>query len=269
MNDAPTTSGAHGDAATPVLACRALNVCYGARQVLAGVDLALPGPGVTALIGPSGCGKSTLLHAFDRMLDFVPDARVGGRVELHGEDVYAPGVDATSVRRRIGLVHQRPTPLPFSIEKNVAFPLQEHGVKDASERRARVEQALVDVGLWDDVKDRLRAPATSLSGGQQQRLCIARAIALRPEALLLDEPTSALDPASGARVEETLRALAARLPVLLVTHALPQARRVADVVAFLHVEGGVGRLVEAGPVVEIFERPRDERTRDYVAGRFG
>ncbi len=249
---------------TTVLSVENLCVAYAGIPVLAGVTLAIDGPSILAVIGPSGCGKSTMLHALNRMLDLVPGARVSGCVVLGGDDVLADDADVTQIRRRIGLVHQRPTPLPFSIEKNFALPLREHGVSDRHERAARTETALRAVGLWTEVKDRLRAHAASLSVGQQQRLCIARAIALEPAVLLLDEPTSSLDPISSARVEETVLELAMTLPILFVTHALPQARRVAHRTAFLDCEAGVGRLVEIGATQQVFDAPVHARTRQYV-----
>ena len=246
-----------------------LSVRYRERAVLKDVHLSLGERGVSALIGPSGCGKSTLLFALNRLLDLVPGAVVSGSVRLKDTDVLAASTDVTAVRRKIGMVFQRPVPFAFSIEKNIAFPLREHGITDRAEVRARVERALVDVGLWDEVKDDLSRPATALSGGQQQRLCIARAVALEPQVLLLDEPTSALDPGAAARVEELIVTLGARYPILIVTHNLAQARRIAADTAFLYVVDGVGTVIEAAKTTEIFGNPRDTRTRDYVVGRFG
>ncbi len=221
--------------------------------------------GVTALIGPSGCGKSTLLRCLNRMNDVVPGFSLTGEVLLDGEDMYAPAADPVAVRRRVGMVFQRSNPFPSSIFDNVAYGIRLHGKVARPELELAVEEALRAAALWDEVKDRLDEPAGGLSGGQQQRLCIARALAVRPEVLLFDEPASALDPLSTQRVEELVLELGRRLTVVIVTHNLQQASRVADRTAFLlH-----GRLVEYGPTVEMFTTPRHAATEAYISGRFG
>ncbi|WP_042501952.1 phosphate ABC transporter ATP-binding protein PstB [Thermaerobacter marianensis] len=248
------------------LSVRGLSAWYGDRKVLHGVNLEVGAKAITAIIGPSGCGKSTLIRCLNRMHEVVPGARVEGSVYVDGADIYAPGVDPVVVRRRIGMVFQRPTPFPtMSIFDNVASGLRLGGRLPKSQLAERVEQALRAAALWDEVKDRLNAPATALSGGQQQRLCIARALAVDPEVLLLDEPTSALDPAATARIEDLITELKQRYTIVIVTHNMQQAARVADRTAFFLN----GELIEYGPTSEIFTRPRDKRTEDYITGRFG
>jgi len=242
---------------------RRLSVSYDGRQALKGVSLRIPRFKVTAVIGPSGCGKSTLLRCFNRMNDLIPGSRVEGEVLFEGENIYDRGADVTALRRRVGMVFQKPNPFPKSIFENVAFGLRIHGYR--KDLRERVETALRKAALWDEVRDRLSAPAHTLSGGQQQRLCIARALALEPEVLLMDEPTSALDPAAAARIEDLIAQLKESFTVVVVTHNMQQAARIADYTAFLLD----GELVEWGPTVEIFTRPRDRRTEEYVTGRFG
>jgi phosphate transport system ATP-binding protein len=242
-----------------------LRVFYGDTEAVKGVSFGLPEHSVTALIGPSGCGKSTVLRALDRMHDEVPEARVLGRVLLDGEDVYAPHVDAIEVRRRIGMVFQKPNPFPKSIFDNVAFGLRVSGMRGRAAIAERVEQALRHAALWDEVEDRLGESALGLSGGQQQRLCIARALAVRPEVLLLDEPTSALDPIATEAIEALIARLRGEVTMAIVTHSLAQARRVADHVAFFYL----GELVEHGKAREVLEHPREERTSAYVGGRVG
>ena len=248
------------------LAIRELSAWYGDRQVLHSVELDVQARAITAIIGPSGCGKSTLIRCLNRMHEVVPGARVQGSVHLDGADIYGPGVDPVVVRRRIGMVFQRPTPFPtMSVFDNVASGLRLGGRLPKGQLAERVEQALRAAALWDEVKDRLQAPATALSGGQQQRLCIARALAVDPEVLLMDEPTSALDPAATARIEDLITELKQRYTIVIVTHNMQQAARVADRTAFFLD----GRLIEYGPTSEIFTRPRDRRTEDYITGRFG
>jgi len=238
---------------------------YGAAVAVRDVSMTIPAQGVTAFIGPSGCGKSTILRCFNRMNDVIGNFSLSGRVLLDGEDVNAPGTDPTSVRRRVGMVFQRSNPFPSSIFDNVAYGLKLRGGLSEAELELRVEAALRAAVLWDEVKDRLDANASSLSGGQQQRLCIARALAVEPEVLLFDEPASALDPISTARVEELVLELGRRLTVVIVTHNLQQATRVADRTAFFLL----GRLVEYGPTLELFTRPQQPETEAYVSGRFG
>ncbi len=242
-----------------------LSCFYGEKQVVHDVSMAIPQRGVTAFIGPSGCGKSTILRCLNRMNDVVPGFSMAGRVTLDGEDIYLAGADPVGVRRRVGMVFQRSNPFPSSIFDNVAYGLRLlHRLSEAKLELA-VETALRAAALWDEVKDRLDWPASRLSGGQQQRLCIARALAVAPEVLLFDEPASALDPISAASVEELVLGLGERLTVVIVTHNLQQASRVADRTAFFLA----GRLVEYGPTVDLFTNPRDERTEAYVSGRFG
>ncbi len=222
---------------------------------------------VTAIIGPSGCGKTTFIRCFNRMNDVVPTFTLEGKLLYHGQDLYGPGVDAADVRRRIGMVFQRPNPFPKSIYDNVAFGLRISGMKDDLD--GRIERALQRAALWDEVKNRLKKSALSLSGGQQQRLCIARALAVEPEVILLDEPASALDPISTAAIEDLMHELKTDYTLVIVTHNMQQAARVADMTAFFTLEDGSGTLVEYDETPTIFTHPADKRTEDYVTGRFG
>lgn len=224
---------------------------------------------VTALIGPSGCGKTSLLSCLNRLSDLVPGCRVEGCVVLDGEDIRAPQIDVQVLRRRVGMIFQKPNPFPLSIRRNLEMPLKEHGVRNRAELDERVWRALADVGLWEEVKDRLDRPALALSGGQQQRLCIARALALRPEVLLMDEPCSALDPLSSAIVEDLIASLRGRYTVVIVTHNLAQARRIANYAGFFWVKDRAGALIEFDLCHRIFEAPRHELTAAYVGGRRG
>jgi phosphate transport system ATP-binding protein len=252
------------------LETRKLTVAYGAFTAVRDISLAAAEHRVTALIGPSGSGKSTVLRALNRMHDATPNARVTGDVLLDGQSIYAPNVDPIDVRRRIGMVFQRPNPFAKSIFDNVAYGLGFGDRPPQQEVAERVEGALRDAGLWGEVKDRLHRSALSLSGGQQQRLCIARALAVRPEILLMDEPTSALDPIATLRVEELMRELIKRYTIIIVTHNMQQAARVSDVTAFMLMdEHRAGVLVEVGPTTQIFTNPRDPRTEDYITGRVG
>jgi phosphate transport system ATP-binding protein len=254
-----------GTAALPRFELEGLSCFYGEKQAAFDVTMEIPAKGVTAFIGPSGCGKSTILRCLNRMNDVVPGFSLRGRVTLDGEDINHAGTDPVAVRRRVGMVFQRSNPFPSSIFDNVAYGLRLlHRLSEAKLELA-VETALRSAALWDEVKDRLDASASRLSGGQQQRLCIARALAVAPEVLLFDEPASALDPISTQRVEELVLELANTLTVVIVTHNLQQASRVADRTGFfLH-----GRLIEYGPTVDLFTNPRDERTEAYISGRFG
>ena len=238
---------------------------YGDFQALKAVDLDMPKQRVTALIGPSGCGKSTFLRWINRMNDAIPSARASGTLELHGIDLLDRKRDVVDLRRRIGMVFQKPNPFPKSVADNVLFGVRLHHKPSRDEAEQTVERCLREVGLWDEVKDRLRASALSLSGGQQQRLCIARALAVGPEVVLMDEPTSALDPKSTQRIEDLITALREHYTIVIVTHNMQQAHRVSDVTAFFFE----GVLVESGPTQQVFEAPAEARTRDYVAGRFG
>ena len=242
-----------------------LNVWYGDNHVLQDVKLAIPEGCITAIIGPSGCGKTTLLKSLNRMVELIEGARVEGRVLLDGRDIYDSDMDPAELRRRVGMVFQKPNPLPMSIYDNVAYGLRVRGIDDRAILDEAVEEALERAGLWSEVKERLRDSAFNLSIGQQQRLCIARALAVGPDVLLLDEPCSSLDPISTSRIESLLTRLKNDLTLVIVTHNLQQARRIADYTAFLYM----GRLVEMAPTEEIFQNPREELTRNYIEGRFG
>jgi phosphate transport system ATP-binding protein len=256
---------------TPVkVEARDLGLYYGRYQAVGDIDMAVRANQVTAIIGPSGCGKSTVLRCFNRMNDLVPSARVTGRVLLDGEDIYAVGMDVVDVRRRVGMVFQRPNPFPKSIYDNVAYGPKLYGIGKRSLLDEIVERSLRQVGLWDEVKDDLRQNATSLSGGQQQRLCIARALAVEPDVILMDEPASALDPIATYRIEELIREMVKDVTIIIVTHNMQQAARVSDYTAFFMVnENRMGYLVEYGPTTQIFTNPKDKKTEDYISGRFG
>jgi phosphate transport system ATP-binding protein len=248
-----------------------VSVFYGSKQALTGVNLAIRRGQVTALIGPSGCGKTTFLRSLNRMNDSVPAFRIEGQILYHGHDIYGSDVDQVEVRRRIGMVFQKPNPFPKSIYDNVAWAPRNLGMRAGLDER--VEKALRGAALWDEVKDRIKDSALGLSGGQQQRLCIARAIAIEPDVLLLDEPASALDPIATGAIEELVHTLKGRFTIVIVTHNMQQAARVADRTAFFSLEssqvGAVGTLIEFDDTARIFGDPRDPRTRDYVNGRFG
>ena len=259
--------------AAPLFELEDVTIGYGEQTAIEGVSLGIPSRSITAFIGPSGCGKSTLLRALNRMNDLIPGARIDGSVRYHGTDLYGQSVDPVLVRRAIGMVFQKPNPFPKSIYDNVAFGLRVAGrTEDLDDR---VQHALQQAALWDEVKGDLKKRATALSGGQQQRLCIARAIATEPDTILMDEPCSALDPIATARIEELLRELRETYTIVLVTHNMQQAIRVSDQTAFFTTivdeveETRAGTLVEYRPTVELFAEPRDQRTADYVAGRFG
>jgi len=253
----------------PCLVVRDLAVTYGAKPALRGVNLAVHRDCITAVIGPSGCGKSTFLTCLNRMTDLVPGCAVTGRVELDQADITNGTVNLIALRRRVGMIFQKPNPLPLSIRKNLTFPLRQHGLRSRTERDAEAEIALRRVGLWDEVKDRLNAPASCLSGGQQQRLCIARALALDPEVLLMDEPCSALDPIASGVVEDLIASLRGKYTVVVVTHNLAQARRIADDVAMFWVSDGAGTVVESGTARQVFESPGSEITAAYLRGERG
>jgi len=244
------------------ISVRNLSVHYGELQVLKDVSLDIPAKRITVVIGPSGCGKSTFLKSLNRLLDTAEGARVRGQVLVDGEDIYAPRTEVTRVRQKMGLLSQKPQVLPMSIHDNVAYGPRIHGLRSKKELDRRVEHYLKVAGLWEEVKDRLREPASALSVGQQQRLCLARGLAVEPEIILGDEPTSALDPQSSQNVERRLMELKRDYTVVVVTHILRQARRVADYLAFLYL----GELVEHGPAAEVFANPRDPRTRAYLTG---
>ena len=245
------------------LEARQLSVLYGESRAVKSISLAIPDRKVVAFIGPSGCGKSTLLRCFNRMNDLIPGARVEGEALFQGDNLYGSGVDAVEVRRRIGMVFQKPNPFPKTIYDNVAFGPRINGLRGNMDEL--VEQSLRHAALWDEVKDRLHAPALALSGGQQQRLCIARALAVRPEILLMDEPASALDPIATQRIEELIYDLKKDYTLVIVTHNMQQAARVSDYTAFFWL----GKLVEFGRTEQIFTTPKEKLTEDYITGRFG
>ncbi len=248
-----------------VLAARELDFFYGASQALRHITIQIPANQVTALIGPSGCGKSTFLRAINRMNDLIPAARAAGSLTFRGREIYAPGVDVTALRRQIGMVFQKPNPFPMSIYDNVAYGPRTHGTRDRAKLDAIVEESLRAAAIWDEVKDRLRKSALGLSGGQQQRLCIARALAVRPEVLLMDEATSALDPVSTAKIEDLILELRERFTIVMVTHNMQQAARISDKTAFFLL----GELVEYTATDRLFSMPKDRRTEEYITGRFG
>ena len=251
------------------LEARGVHAWFGKHHALADVSLDFAPGSVTALIGPSGCGKSTFIRTLNRMHEFIPSAAMAGEVLLDGKDVYAPGVDVTKIRLQIGMVFQKPNPFPsMTIGENVLSGLKLAQLKTEN-KDDLLEECLERAGLWKEVKDRLGAHGGSLSGGQQQRLCIARALAVKPQVLLMDEPCSALDPGSTLRIEETIRQLSETMTVVIVTHNMQQAARVSNYTAFFLSDGGPGQMIEYAPTTEIFSRPQDKRTEDYVTGRFG
>ncbi|MEO6151978.1 MAG: phosphate ABC transporter ATP-binding protein PstB [Croceibacterium sp.] len=250
----------------PKMRARDVSVYYGTKKAVDSVSVDVPTEFVTAFIGPSGCGKSTFLRALNRMNDTIATARVEGCIELDGEDIYQSGMDVVQLRARVGMVFQKPNPFPKSIYENVAYGPRIHGLAPGKpDLDAIVERSLRRAGLWDEVKDRLEESGTALSGGQQQRLCIARAIAVDPEVILMDEPCSALDPIATARIEELIDDLRGRYAIVIVTHSMQQAARVSQRTAFFHL----GILVEYGETSQIFTNPREERTKDYITGRYG
>ena len=251
------------------LEARGIHAWFGSHHVLSDINLDFAPSTVTALIGPSGCGKSTFIRTLNRMHEFIPGAAMAGEVLLDGQDVYAPGTDVTKIRLKVGMVFQKPNPFPsMSIGENVLSGLKLAQLKVAN-RDDLLEECLERAGLWNEVKDRLNAHGGSLSGGQQQRLCIARALAVSPQVLVMDEPCSALDPGSTLKVEETISQLKASMTIIIVTHNMQQAARVSDYTAFFLSDGGPGHMIEYAPTSDIFSRPQDERTENYVTGRFG
>ena len=247
------------------ISVRSLNFYYGASKALEDINIEVPANQITALIGPSGCGKSTFLRTLNRMNETIPGTRVEGQVLLDGEDIYAPAVDVVAVRRRVGMVFQKSNPFPKSIFDNVAYGLRINGVRDHQALSEKVEESLKNAALWDEVKDRLAESALSLSGGQQQRLCIARALAVEPEVILMDEPASALDPIATLKIEELIQRLKEHYTIVIVTHNMQQAARVSDFTAFFYL----GQLVEFDLTGRIFTRPTKRQTEDYITGRFG
>uniref|UniRef100_UPI0040256B91 phosphate ABC transporter ATP-binding protein PstB n=1 Tax=Candidatus Scatomorpha intestinigallinarum TaxID=2840923 RepID=UPI0040256B91 len=248
-----------------IIESRALNLYYGDNHALKDISIQIPANKITALIGPSGCGKSTFLKTLNRMNDLVPGVRIDGEVFYNGENIYGKDVDVTRLRRQIGMVFQKANPFPMSIYDNIAYGPRTHGVKNRAKLDDIVERSLRDAAIWDEVKDRLKKSALGLSGGQQQRLCIARALAVEPDILLMDESTSALDPISTSKIEELAMELKNRYTVVMVTHNMQQAVRVSDETAFFLL----GELVEFGETERLFSHPQDKRTEDYITGRFG
>lgn len=238
---------------------------YGKTQALRDINISVPEGSITALIGPSGCGKSTFLKTLNRMNDLVPDVRITGSVKYRGKDIFAPGTDVNELRRQIGMVFQKPNPFPMSIYDNIAYGPRTHGIRSKAKLDEIVETSLKNAAIWDEVKDRLKKSALGLSGGQQQRLCIARALAVNPDVLLMDEPTSALDPISTTRIEELAMELKSKYTIIIVTHNMQQALRISNKTAFFLL----GELVECDDTEKIFSKPQDKRTEDYITGRFG
>ena len=262
----PTIPAPMPTARAPTMTAKHVNVHYGTKQAIDDVSLDVDMDHVTSLIGPSGCGKSTFLRTLNRMNDTIPIARVQGDIRLDGEDIYSPEMDVVQLRARVGMVFQKPNPFPKSIYENVAYGPRIHGLASTkAQLEVAVEQSLRRAGLWDEVKDRLSDSGTALSGGQQQRLCIARAIAVDPEVILMDEPCSALDPIATAKIEELIHELKGRYAIVIVTHNMQQAARVSQRTAFFHL----GSLVEYGATSDIFTNPRQERTKNYITGRYG
>ena len=246
----------------PHVSVRNLTVSYGGEKALKGVSVDIPDKMITAIIGPSGCGKTTLLRSFNRLIESMEGVKITGEVLVDGENVFDPRAEITHIRKKMGLLSQRPCPLPMSIYDNVAYGLRIHGVRSKKELDRIVEHYLKEATLWDEVKDRLSAPASRLSIGQQQRLCLARGLAVEPEIILADEPTSALDPMSSQRIEEKFQEIKKEYTIIMVTHILRQARRLADYIVFLYL----GELIEYGPADEFFQNPKQELTREYIKG---
>jgi len=249
----------------PIIRTENLSLWYGEKQALADVTMEVEKNKVTALIGPSGCGKSTLIRSFNRMNDLIETCRIEGKVTFGGMDVYGPSADVVAIRKKVGMVFQKPNPFPKSVYENVAYGPRIHGVREKGELDRIVEVSLRDAALWNEVKDRLHDPATGLSGGQQQRLCIARCLAVQPEIILMDEPCSSLDPIATAKIENLIDLLKRTYTVVIVTHNMQQAARVSDFTGFMYL----GKLIEFGETTRIFENPREELTANYVTGRFG
>ena len=249
----------------PILEAKSLNLWYGPNHALHDVSVAIPERQITAFIGPSGCGKSTFLRTLNRMNDLIPSVKIEGEVDFHGKNIYDGGVDPTLLRKRIGMVFQKANPFPMSIYDNVAYGPRTHGIRNHAKLDDIVERSLRSAAIWDEVKDRLKKSAMGLSGGQQQRLCIARALAVEPEVLLMDEATSALDPISTSKIEDLALELKEHYTVVMVTHNMQQAARISDNTAFFLL----GELVEFGRTEQLFSAPADKRTEDYITGRFG
>lgn len=249
----------------PVISVKKLCLWYGSHQALKDISIEIPKNSITALIGPSGCGKSTFLKTLNRMNDLVADVKISGSVKYNGTDIFDPSTDVNELRRQIGMVFQKPNPFPMSIYDNVAYGPRTHGIRNKAKLDDIVERSLIDAAIWDEVKDRLKKNALGLSGGQQQRLCIARALAVEPEVLLMDEPTSALDPISTSKIEELAMQLKDKYTIVIVTHNMQQAVRISDNTAFFLL----GEVIEYGGTEHFFSQPEDKRTEDYITGRFG
>ena len=265
---APVPLGRQEPCCPPASLIETKNLClrYGEKSAYRDVAIRMSRGYITALVGPSGCGKTSFLVSLNRLTALIPGCRVSGEIRIGELDALSSSTDVIELRRRVGMIFQKPNPFPFSIRKNIEFPLREHSVSERREIERRMEKTLRDVGLWEEVKDRLDASAFALSGGQQQRLCIARALVLEPEGLLRDDPCSALDPISSGVVEDLILSLKAKYTLVIVTHNLAQARRIADDVALFWVQDGAGRLIETGPVRQIFESPKDPLTAAYING---
>ncbi len=248
-----------------IISAKDLSLWYGNTKALKNINIDIPEKSITALIGPSGCGKSTFLKTLDRMNDLVPDVKITGTVRYKGEDIYARDTDISELRRQVGMVFQKPNPFPMSIYDNIAYGPRTHGIRAKAKLDDIVERSLRDAAIWDEVKDRLKKNALGLSGGQQQRLCIARALAVEPQVLLMDEPTSALDPISTSKIEELAISLKLKYTIVIVTHNMQQAVRISDMTAFFLM----GELIEYGNTETLFSQPNDKRTEDYITGRFG
>ncbi|MDD6054611.1 MAG: phosphate ABC transporter ATP-binding protein PstB [Clostridiales bacterium] len=265
MSELNTSAVSEFDEKSQIITAKDLCLWYGDNQALKNINISVPEKSITALIGPSGCGKSTFLKTLNRMNDLIPDVRITGEVRYNGRNIFDKDVDVNELRRDVGMVFQKPNPFPMSIYDNIAYGPRTHGIKNKVKLDEIVEQALCGAAIWDEVKDRLKKSALGLSGGQQQRLCIARALAVQPEVLLMDEPTSALDPISTSRIEELVLQLKEKYTIIIVTHNMQQAVRISDNTAFFLV----GELVEFGGTEELFAQPTDKRTEDYITGRFG
>ena len=251
--------------ASTIISAKDLNLYYGENHALKGIDIEIPEHQVTALIGPSGCGKSTFLKTLNRMNDLVPNIKIEGTVEYRGHNIYDPKLDVTWLRRHVGMVFQKPNPFPMSIYDNIAYGPRTNGIRGKKKLDEIVEKSLRGAAIWDEVSDRLKKPALSLSGGQQQRICIARALAVEPDVLLMDEATSALDPISTSKIEDLILDLKKEYTIVIVTHNMQQAVRISDKCAFFLL----GQLIEFGDTTQLFSMPKDKRTEDYITGRFG
>ena len=268
--NAPVAQAKNSETNTVKLRVEKVNLYYGSFQCLRNVTLDIPSCAITAIIGPSGCGKSSLLRLLNRMNDLIPGARVEGNVELDGIPIYSSKIDVVELRKRVGMVFQKPNPFPLSVFENVAFGPKRHGIKNRGQLEEIVERSLRQAALWEEIKDKLGQSALALSGGQQQRLCIARVLAVEPEVILMDEPCSALDPLATLKIEDLMRNLSRDYTIVIVTHNMQQAARVSDMAAFMMMEPDrAGTLVEYGPTSQIFTNPKDKRTEDYITGRFG